>query len=124
MGTIISHRFYKRHAFVHVNFESQPRCKKCLTAIASSAPPTPETFGTTAHKGLCIASCKHSAGLKVDYWVMRIDIAHVLESKPDTAMTVSEQKFWTPHCYRVGHLLADLGWVDLDLGRSSTLPGQ
>ena len=32
------------------------------------------------------------------------------------------------HCfnpnYRVGHLLADLGWVDLDLECSIILPGQ
>ena len=26
--------------------------------------------------------------------------------------------------YRVGHLLADLGWVDLDLECSTILPGQ
>ena len=25
--------------------------------------------------------------------------------------------------YRVSHLVADLGWVDLDLGCSTTLPG-
>ena len=27
-------------------------------------------------------------------------------------------------CYRVGHLLADLGWVDLDLECSTILLGQ
>ena len=35
-------------------------------------------------------------------------------------------RFQTRPCYeyRVSHLVADLGWVDLDLGCPTTLPGQ
>ena len=61
---------------------------------------------------------------------MRIRLAVLLHSFVlkmvilNNAFTTTPTSEVTLNLYRVGHLLADLGWVDLDLECSIILPGQ